>query len=79
MIMRSPVQTAECPYRADATPTCSGVLIHCFVAGSYISPDARGEPLYPPQTIITRPVQTAVWDVRESPLPILIQLSCRGS
>ena len=42
------------------------VAVQVFVPGLYLPPVFRGIPLLPPHTIISLPVQTAVWSSRPS-------------
>ncbi len=56
-----PVQTAEWRWRAAGAPT-RVIGVQMSLAGSYLYPEARGAPVedFPPQTIMSDPVQTAV-------------------
>jgi len=66
-IISAPVQTAVCPYRA-AGAFVPLVAIQLFVPGLYLRPSFKYSPpvliLVPPQTIISLPVQIAVWYIR---------------
>ena len=57
------------------------VALHEFVLGLYRPPVFRATPLPPPQTIISLPVQTAVWKNRPLGAPVVlvaVQLSVTG-
>ena len=66
-IISLPVQTAVCPYRA-AGALVMLVAVQLFVPGLYLMPPVKYSPpvliLIPPQTIISLPVQIAVWYIR---------------
>ena len=66
-IISLPVQTAVCPYRA-AGALVMLVAVQLSVPGLYLTPPFKYSPpvliLYPPQTIISLPVQIAVWYIR---------------
>ena len=66
-IISLPVQTAVCPYRAVGAFMML-VAIQLSVPGLYLRPPFKYSPpvliLVPPQTIISLPVQIAVWYIR---------------
>src|SRR5438034_1656777 len=70
-LISSPVQRAECLVRAVGEPL-ELVMAQAFRSSSYRPPELSKEPpescrdelVAPPQTIISLPVQTAVWPVR---------------
>ena len=63
-IISLPVQTAVCPYRAVGA-LVTLVAVQLSVPGLYLRPSFKYSPpvliLVPPQTIISLPVQIAVW------------------
>jgi hypothetical protein len=58
MIISLPVHTAVCSHRPVGALVV-GVAVQLFVPALYLPPVFN--PAYPPQTIISPPLQTAVW------------------
>jgi hypothetical protein len=75
MIISEPVQMLACPLRAVGALPPVAVATHRSAAGSYRPPELNTlEVVRPPQTIISVPVQTAVWLSRGSGVkaPVLV-------
>ena len=85
-IISLPVHTAVCSARAEGALVIL-VAIQLFAAGRYSPPVFKkirlfGMSKYPPQTIMSLPVQTAVWLSRPSGalvVVVAVQLSESGS
>ena len=57
------------------------VAVQLSVVGLYLPPVFKSPPFVPPQTIISLPVHTAVWEARESGAVVVVvtvQLSVMG-
>src|SRR5215469_8788071 len=79
-IISLPVHTAVCPSRASGALVIL-VAVQLFVVGLYLPPVLKtwnGEETYPPQTIITVPLQTAVPPVGALAVLVGVQLSVVG-
>src|SRR6476661_5731477 len=57
------------------------VVVQLLALGLYLPPVFKGLPLVPPQTIISLPIQTAVWNFRATDallVLVAVQLSVLG-